>query len=102
MVWRYFLFRQIVADPVRKRLLLIGGGHAHLEVLRSLRVRPLALTEIVLVSSGRHTAYSGMVPGFLSGQYRASDIRFDLEALATSCGGRVIDAANVVAEPSAN
>ena len=76
-----------------KRLVLVGGGHAHLEVLRSLRVRPLALTEIVLVSSGRHTAYSGMVPGFLSGQYRASDIRFDLEALATSCGGRFIDAA---------
>ena len=75
-----------------KRLVLVGGGHAHLEVLRSLRTRPLAQTEVVLVSSGRHTAYSGMVPGFLAGQYRASDMRFDLDALATSCGGRFVDA----------
>jgi selenide,water dikinase len=76
-----------------KRLVLVGGGHAHVEVLRSLRVRPLAQTEVVLVSSGRHTAYSGMVPGFLAGHYRASDMLFDLDALARSCGGRFVDAA---------
>ena len=74
-----------------KRLLLVGGGHAHLEVLRAIRRRPIPGTEVILVSPGRHAAYTGMVPGFLAHRYAAADIRFDLDALATAAGGTYVN-----------
>ena len=75
-----------------KRLLLVGGGHAQLEVLRSLRHTRFNDTEVVLVSSGRFAAYTGMVPGLLAGRYSATEIRFDLEALVRMAGGSFVNA----------
>ena len=74
-----------------KRLLLVGGGHAHVEVLRSLQRRPIPRIEVLLVSTGRFAAYTGMVPGYLAGHYTSSNIRFDLEALTRAAGGSFVD-----------
>ena len=74
-----------------KRLLLVGGGHAHLEVLRSIQRTPIPDTEVLLVSMGRFAAYSGGVPGYLAGRYTAGDIAFDLDALARAAGGVFMD-----------
>jgi len=74
-----------------KRLLLVGGGHAQLEVLRSLRRAPIPGVETILVSPGRYAAYTGMVPGYLAGRYARDEIRFDLAALATAAGAQFID-----------
>ncbi len=85
--------------PVRskaRRLLLLGGGHAHVHVLaRAARVplapaRELALT---LVSPYERHLYSGMVPGYLQGTYAETDLTFDLRALAARAGARFIVAA---------
>jgi selenide,water dikinase len=76
-----------------KRLLLVGGGHAHLEVLRRAALRPFRGAELVLVSPyGRHH-YSSMVPGFLQGTYGERDFAFDLAALSRAAGARYVDAA---------
>lgn len=72
-----------------RRLVLVGAGHAHLHVLRELARRPIADAEIVLVSP-EEQYYSGMVPGFLQGQYEAIDLRFDVRALAARAGVRFI------------
>ena len=53
-----------------KRLLLVGGGHAHVEVLRRFAMAPMAGVEIALVSPQEFTPYSGMLPGFVAGHYR--------------------------------
>jgi selenide,water dikinase len=75
-----------------RRLVLVGGGHAHLHVLRQLARRPLADTEVVLVSPGDSHYYSGMVPGYVQGQYESDTLRFDLAALARCAGARLVRA----------
>ncbi len=52
-----------------KRLLLLGGGHAHVQVLKSLIDSPLAETEVTLVSPFARQVYSGMLPGWVAGHY---------------------------------
>jgi pyridine nucleotide-disulfide oxidoreductase family protein len=74
-----------------KRLVLVGGGHAHVEVLRQIARQRIEHTEVVLVSAGRFAAYTGMVPGFLAGRYEESELRFDLAALAVAAGAEFID-----------
>ena len=52
-----------------KKLVLIGGGHAHVEVLRQFGLQRTPDAEITLVSPDRHTPYSGMLPGLVAGHY---------------------------------
>lgn len=75
-----------------KRLVLVGGGHAHLEVLRQCATndRPHAV-EVILVSPVSLQVYTGMVPGYLHGAYTADAITFDLPALCRAAGVRYIE-----------
>ena len=70
------------------RLVLLGGGHAHVEVLRELAQRPQPECEIALVSPQPRQLYSGMIPGFIAGHYALADCAIDLEALAARAGTR--------------
>ncbi len=73
---------------MRKRLLLIGGGHSHVEVIRRLGLAPETGVAVTLVSPDRHTAYSGMLPGHIAGHYRFEDCHIDLETLCRGAGVR--------------
>jgi len=75
-----------------KKLVLLGGGHAHVEVLRQFGLRPEPGLELVLVSPGRHTPYSGMLPGLVAGHYRFEECHIDLEPLARFAGARFLQA----------
>jgi pyridine nucleotide-disulfide oxidoreductase family protein len=67
-----------------KRLVLVGGGHAHLSVLEALeREKPPGI-ETVLVTPSRFQVYSGMVPGWMAGHYGQSQCQIDLHPLAQS------------------
>jgi NADH dehydrogenase FAD-containing subunit len=75
-----------------KRLVLAGGGHAHLFTLSRWRVFAAAGIGVVCVAPGPCLSYSGMGPGLLSGRYAPEEIRFSLEGLlagasATAQGG---------------
>ena len=65
-----------------KRVLLIGAGHGHLVVLRSLAQKPLYGARITLVSPNARQVYSGMLPGILAGHYRRAEAEIDIAALA--------------------
>lgn len=75
---------------MNRRVILAGGGHAHLAVLADWARRPLPGTGRWLVTSSRHLAYSGMVPGWLAEIYRADELLIDLAPLAEKAGARLI------------
>ncbi|HET9404540.1 MAG TPA: FAD-dependent oxidoreductase [Burkholderiales bacterium] len=64
-----------------KRLLLVGGGHSHVEVVRRFGTAPPHGADVILVSPERYTSYSGMLPGLIAGHYGYHDCHIDLEAL---------------------
>ena len=71
-----------------KRLVLVGAGHAHAQVLRGWARAPLPGVELVVVSPQALAPYSGMVPGWLAGHYRFDEIVIDFEALCRTAGAR--------------
>lgn len=73
------------ATPTPKHLVLVGGGHAHVQVIKALSQRPSDL-EVTLVDLQSHACYSGMVPGCVASLYTADETKIDLEALADWSG----------------
>lgn len=69
-----------------KRLLLIGGGHSHVEVIRRWGLAPEPDVTVTLVSPDRHTPYSGMLPGYIAGHYSHSDCHINLDAVCAQAG----------------
>ncbi len=72
------------------RLVLVGAGHAHVEVLRSFAMQPPPNAELTLVSPHSYATYSGMVPGYLAGQYQLRQAQIDARALAARAGAGFI------------
>lgn len=73
-----------------KRIILAGGGHAHLAVLADWARQPLAGVRRTLVTSSRQTAYSGMLPGWLAGIYQPGELLIDLAPLAKRAGAELV------------
>ena len=72
-----------------KRLLLVGGGHSQVEVLRQFGMSPPANGQLTLITNAYHAPYSGMLPGFIAGHYGYHDIHIDVRPLAKFAGCRV-------------
>ncbi|HCH65860.1 MAG TPA: selenide, water dikinase SelD [Deltaproteobacteria bacterium] len=73
-----------------QRLVLVGGGHTHVQVLRRLVMHPEPSRRVTLVIKDPTAVYSGMVPGHVAGQYSAHDISIDLVPLARRAGATVV------------
>jgi pyridine nucleotide-disulfide oxidoreductase family protein len=81
------------------RLLLVGAGHAHLEILRRQILTPLPV-ELTLASPAARHHYSGMVPGYLQGAYSENEIAFRVKELAERAGGRFVRAHAEAVDPA--
>ncbi len=88
------------AEPRAMRLILVGGGHAHIQVLRRFAMERPAV-ELILVVDRPVAVYSGMVPGFVAGRYRREELEIDLLPLARRAGAQVIFAAATRVDPVA-
>src|ERR1039458_3503401 len=66
----------------RTHVVLVGAGHAHVEVLRHFRLRPDPTVRLTVVTPGRDTSYSGMLPGYVAGHYSRADIHIRVDRLA--------------------
>lgn len=75
---------------MKKRVVLVGGGHAHLLALASYAARPPEDVDIILITPSRWQTYSGMLPGWIYGRYTAEDCRIDLIGLVKRSGARII------------
>lgn len=80
-------------------LLLLGGGHAHLTVLKDLPALRDAGHHVTLVSPADHHYYSGMGPGMLSGHYAPRECRFNVRAMAERGGATFIRSRFASLEP---
>ncbi len=65
-----------------KRLVLLGGGHAHVHVLHAMAQSSMAGATALLVTPYARQMYSGMVPGLVAGRYDADACSIPLEPLA--------------------
>ena len=81
----------------RRRLVLVGGGHAHLEVLHVAASRPFT-AELVLVSPYTRQVYSGMMPAELRGAWDESALAVDLPALCRAARAHFVEGAAEHAE----
>lgn len=81
--------------PPPKQLVLIGAGHAHLQILTWWRRRPIPGVELTLVTAFDRAAYSSMLPSTLAGMYAPDQMLIDLPKLCTYCGVKlIVDRAN--------
>ena len=78
------------AGTITGDLVLAGGGHAQVAVLKSLAMKPVPGLRTTLVCRDINTPYSGMLPGFVEGVWSAQDIHIDLARLAQMAGARFI------------
>ena len=72
-------------------LVLVGGGHAQIQVLKSFGMKPEAGVRLTLITDVLNTPYSGMLPGHIEGIWSDQDIYINLVKLARFAGARLIN-----------
>jgi selenide, water dikinase len=71
-------------------LVLLGAGHAHVEVLRRFAMRREPGVRLTLIGREPETPYTGMLPGLIRGEYTFDQAHIDLAPLAAGAGARLI------------
>ncbi|MDR3455396.1 MAG: FAD-dependent oxidoreductase [Rhodoferax sp.] len=75
-----------------RELVLLGAGHAHLQVLARLARQRGTDSRVTLVTPCPSLTYSGMVPGYVAGRYTLQDCQIPLAPLIRAAGARWIQA----------
>ncbi|MEE3326965.1 MAG: selenide, water dikinase SelD [Myxococcota bacterium] len=77
-------------SPPLRDLVLVGGGHAHVQVLRRFMMKPMPEVRLTVVVDRYEAVYSGMVPGVVAGDYQIEDLTLDILPLARRAGARCV------------
>lgn len=73
-----------------KHLVLVGGGHAHLAVLKAFAKQTAPKLRLTLITPSPTQTYSGMLPGWLAGHYSLEDCQIHLRPLVAAAVGELI------------
>ena len=71
----------------RKKVLLAGGGHAHIVALGKLQARCAESLDITLISPQPRTWYSGALPGAIAGHWPSDAVATNVASLCQTKGG---------------
>jgi len=72
---------------MRKDLVLVGGGHAHMVTLENIQWFTDKGFKVTVIAPSDYHYYSGMGPGMLGTTYAPDDIRFATQKVVTAQGG---------------
>jgi NADH dehydrogenase FAD-containing subunit len=78
---------------IKKHLVLVGGGHAHLTVMLKVDEFVQRGHQVTLINPSPYQYYSSMGPGMLAGIYRPEDIRFHVSKMVQGGGGAFMEGA---------
>ncbi|MEO0933529.1 MAG: selenide, water dikinase SelD, partial [Cyanobacteria bacterium J06641_2] len=70
-------------QDINKNLVLLGGGHSHVIVLKTFAMNALPGVKITLITNSSDTPYSGMLPGHIASFYTRNQCHIDLRKLAS-------------------
>ena len=73
-----------------KQLILIGGGHANVQVLKKLCMNSIKGLNTILISEHFEATYSGMTPGYIHEDFSKEEISIDLQRLCFNAGATFI------------
>ncbi|MFN0220026.1 MAG: FAD-dependent oxidoreductase [Hyphomicrobium sp.] len=79
--------------PDRKDIVLVGGGHTHVLVLKAFGLNPVPGVRLTLIAKELAAPYSGMLPGFVAGHYALDECEIDLVRLAKFSGAQIVHGA---------
>lgn len=86
-------------QPKRPHLIMLGAGHAHLQVIKQWAASDLPEVDITLISPHPVQTYSGMIPGWVAGTYPLELCSIDIRPWLESTGIRWVEDQAVRLDP---